>query len=133
MSDLLEEMRLIASATTSRTDAIVTYMKLWSANNDVSLGLSLKEHADSIESYTGRLGSLTIQVIVEIDTARQKNSAYVMSQSVIELFATIIDYVQTENALLRKLTILPVEARHLFFQAGDSIIEAISSTVKEHG
>lgn len=130
MGTLLEGIQKVVNVTENRTLAIIGQIIEFDPNLTAEVD---KDDALAVVQHTERLGSLSDIVISEIKEAARKSYGFVMTQATIELLATIVDVIQAENVLIRKMTFMPVQARHGFIQVGHNVIELVSELVKEHG
>lgn len=130
MSVLIEEIQRVVQVCKNRTMAILTYMIEIDPNLTVELD---KDETLDMTQHTEHLALVGSKVTAEIRQAVQQNYVFVMTEATVELLATIVDIIQAEDRLIRKMTFMPVEARHGFIQLGNTMIEAISEIVKGHG
>lgn len=130
MSALLDKIYKAVNVTENRTLAIIQQIM----HSDPNLTMTVdKDDASSVTEAMDKLNTTSTIVLAEVQDALDKNYNFVMTRATVELFATIVDVIQAEDVLIRKMTFMPVEARHGFIQVGQHIIELISEIVKEHG
>lgn len=130
MSALLEDLQTVIQVSKNRTLVVIHYLAEFDPNFTTTLD---KDDTLELAQHTERLGVVGSKVTKEIGDAALKNWEFVITEATLELLATIVDVIKAEDKLIRKMTFMPVEARHGFIQIGNNVVELISQIVKEHG